>query len=130
VNLALTEGTAAPAGVIDHVGIQVESPAIVVEQLARVRSAGLAVREEMGVNCCHANQDKFWVQDPDGVEWEVYYLNYDLQDEAPRRMASLPVTAATCCAAIGLAGAAVSPTGAAARRRRWPAACPRRRAAR
>src|SRR5437762_12846293 len=69
VNLALTEGTAAPAGVIDHVGIEVESPAIVVEQLARVRSAGLAVREEMGVNCCHANQDKFWVQDPDGVEW-------------------------------------------------------------
>jgi len=36
------------------------------------------VREEMGVNCCHANQDKFWVQDPDGVEWEVYHLNYDI----------------------------------------------------
>jgi hypothetical protein len=35
----------------------------------------------MGVNCCHANQDKFWVQDPDGVEWEVYHLNYDLEDE-------------------------------------------------
>ena len=36
----------------------------------------------MGVNCCHANQDKFWVQDPDGVEWEVYHLNYDLEGEA------------------------------------------------
>ena len=35
------------------------------------------------MNCCHANQDKFWVQDPDGVEWEVYHLNYDLEDEAP-----------------------------------------------
>jgi N-acetylglutamate synthase-like GNAT family acetyltransferase/2-polyprenyl-3-methyl-5-hydroxy-6-metoxy-1,4-benzoquinol methylase len=32
----------------------------------------------MGVDCCHANQDKFWVEDPDGVEWEVYHLNYDL----------------------------------------------------
>jgi hypothetical protein len=21
------------------------------------------------------------VQDPDGVEWEVYHLNYDLEDE-------------------------------------------------
>jgi len=34
------------------------------------------------VDCCHANQDKFWVKDPDGVEWEVYHLNYDLEDEA------------------------------------------------
>ena len=52
-------------------------------QLARVKGAGLPVTEEMGVNCCHANQDKFWVKDPDGVEWEVYHLNYDLEgDEA------------------------------------------------
>jgi catechol 2,3-dioxygenase-like lactoylglutathione lyase family enzyme len=98
VNLALSEGTTGRAGVIDHVGVQVESPATVVDQLARVKSAGLAVREEMGVNCCHANQDKFWVQDPDGVEWEVYHLNYDLEEETPRRTASLPITAATCCA--------------------------------
>ena len=65
------------------------------------RSAGLPVREEMGVNCCHANQDKFWVQDPDGVEWEVYHLNYDLEgdaDEASRRTRSLPMaTTASCC---------------------------------
>jgi hypothetical protein len=50
----------------------------------------------MGVNCCHANQDKFWVQDPDGVEWEVYHLNYDLEDEVAshlherRRVCSWP----------------------------------------
>jgi hypothetical protein len=50
-------------------------------ELARVKAAGLVVREEMAVNCCHANQDKFWVQDPDGVEWEVYVLNHDLDDE-------------------------------------------------
>lgn len=24
-------------------------------------TAGLPVREEIGVDCCHANQDKFWV---------------------------------------------------------------------
>ncbi|MEM9243398.1 MAG: VOC family protein [Pseudomonadota bacterium] len=23
--------------------------------------------------CCYANQDKFWVNDPDGYEWELYY---------------------------------------------------------
>ena len=82
LNLALSE--AAPVesrGHVDHMGIQVESAEIVMRELARVKAAGLPVREEMGVNCCHANQDKFWVQDPDGVEWEVYHLNYDLEDE-------------------------------------------------
>ena len=46
----------------------------------------------MGVNCCHANQDKFWAADPDGVEWEVYHLNYDLEDESPAvRAPALPM---------------------------------------
>ncbi len=83
VNLALSQGR--PAGrdrePVDHLGIQVASPEIVRHQLARVKAAGLPVREELGVNCCHANQDKFWVRDPDGVEWEVYHLNYDLEDD-------------------------------------------------
>jgi len=26
----------------------------------------------MGINCCYTNHDKFWVQDPDGVELEIY----------------------------------------------------------
>jgi lactoylglutathione lyase len=81
VNLALSHGGSAARGTVDHVGIQVESVETVMAQLARVKTAGLPVREEMGVNCCHANQDKFWVQDPDGVEWEIYHLNYDLEDE-------------------------------------------------
>jgi len=93
VNLALSEGRqAGAAGTIDHVGVQVDSPALVIELLGRVKAAGLQVREEMGVNCCHANQDKFWVEDPDGVEWEVYHLNYDLEDDVTppvrRRIAS------------------------------------------
>jgi catechol 2,3-dioxygenase-like lactoylglutathione lyase family enzyme len=101
VNLALSEGapgarTHAP---VDHLGIQVESPAVVTAELARVKAAGVPVREEMGVNCCHANQDKFWVEDPDGVEWEVYHLNYDLEEEAPRPAAAgLPIAkGAGCC---------------------------------
>ena len=68
-------------------------------QLARVKAAGLPVKEEMGVNCCHANQDKFWVKDPDGVEWEVYHLNYDLEGEEERVAArpSLAVVGASSC---------------------------------
>src|SRR2546422_1964276 len=69
LNLALSE--AAPVesrGHVDHMGIQVESAEIVMRELVRVKAAGLPVREEMGVNCCHANQDKFWVEDPRSEE--------------------------------------------------------------
>jgi lactoylglutathione lyase len=97
VNLALSPGRPAGEGVVDHVGVQVHSPAMVLEHLARVKAAGLTVREEIGVDCCHANQDKFWVQDPDGVEWEVYHLNYDLEGEAPAVGLAL-AKGSSCCA--------------------------------
>jgi len=99
VNLALSTGGPVGAGTIDHVGVQVDSVPIVMTQLARVRQAGLPVIEEMGVECCHANQDKFWVKDPDGVEWEVYHLNYDLEGDAGRQPSALRMVAsAACCA--------------------------------
>src|SRR5512145_1173925 len=100
VNLALSTGGPIGAGTIDHVGVQVDSVETVMAQLTRVKNAGLAVVEEMGVDCCHANQDKFWVKDPDGVEWEVYHLNYDLEgDEAePESRPDLTVVGtAACC---------------------------------
>jgi len=100
VNLALSGGGAAGAGTIDHVGVQVAAVNTVMTELARVKAAGLPVREEMGVDCCHANQDKFWVQDPDGVEWEVYHLNYDLEGEvvAPRGTGLTLAKGGSCCA--------------------------------
>jgi lactoylglutathione lyase len=100
VNLALSGGGATGAGTIDHVGVQVDAVPIVIAELARVKAAGLPVREEMGVDCCHANQDKFWVQDPDGVEWEVYHLNYDLEGEviAPRHLGLPLAKGGSCCA--------------------------------
>ena len=99
VNLALSTGGPIGTGTIDHVGVQVDSVQTVMAELTRIKDAGLAVVEEMGVNCCHANQDKFWVKDPDGVEWEVYHLNYDLEgDEAEAESRpSLAVIGATAC---------------------------------
>ncbi|HEU4367162.1 MAG TPA: ArsI/CadI family heavy metal resistance metalloenzyme [Methylomirabilota bacterium] len=107
VNLALSAGGHGGEGTVNHVGVQVDSVAAVMAQLARVKGAGLPVREEMGVNCCHANQDKFWVQDPDGVEWEVYHLNYDLegddQEPASRPAALSVVASGACCGVSGCA---------------------------
>jgi catechol 2,3-dioxygenase-like lactoylglutathione lyase family enzyme len=98
VNLALSEGRPAGEGAVDHLGIQVESSEVVTAQLARVKASGLPVREEMGVNCCYANQDKFWVVDPDGVEWEVYHLNYDLESDEP----AAPAASGPAASAVSL----------------------------
>jgi catechol 2,3-dioxygenase-like lactoylglutathione lyase family enzyme len=83
VNLAISEHATAAGGGVSHVGIQLPSAEAVQDHLARVRAAGLPVRVEMGETCCYANQDKFWVTDPAGLAWEVYYLNFDVTgDEA------------------------------------------------
>jgi catechol 2,3-dioxygenase-like lactoylglutathione lyase family enzyme len=103
LNLALSQGAAGnPAGPVNHMGVQVDSPQAVGAELARVKAAGLPVIEEKGVDCCHANQDKFWVVDPDGVRWEVYCLNHDLEEAevaAPVADARAEAKAgAACCA--------------------------------
>jgi len=102
INLALTPG--APdnrAGAVNHMGVQVDSPSAVQTELRRVKAAGVPVIEEKGVDCCHANQDKFWVVDPDGVRWEVYCLNHDIEEPALRAeepAAKTSEPAAACCA--------------------------------
>ena len=103
VNLALTAGAPADGNprTVGHLGIQLESSEVVERHLSRVTAAGLPVDVERNVNCCHANQDKFWVTDPDGIRWEVYHLNYDLEDDevtaekAPDR--SLPIVDQSAC---------------------------------
>jgi catechol 2,3-dioxygenase-like lactoylglutathione lyase family enzyme len=92
LNLALSPH-AGPAGLVGHLGLQLASREAVAAQLARVRAAGLPVRVEQDVDCCYANQDKFWVRDPAGVEWEVYHLNADLPMTADAAEA-----ATGCCA--------------------------------
>ena len=104
INLALSQGPeASPMGPVNHMGVQVDSPQAVATELARVRKAGLRVVVENGVDCCHANQDKFWVEDPDGVRWEVYCVNHDIEEaqaepaRAEEAKAGVPCCASDCC---------------------------------
>lgn len=88
LKLVLIENPAA-TGALNHLGVEVESSEAVGAEAARLRGEGLATRGEDGVTCCHAVQDKVWVQDPDGAPWEVYTVLAD----AP------PPKAAACCGA-------------------------------
>ncbi|MEM8525884.1 MAG: VOC family protein [Bacteroidota bacterium] len=48
-----------------HLGFQLKTKALLEERLTVIRSKKLQIREKMGVFCCYALQEKFWVSDPD-----------------------------------------------------------------
>ena len=77
LNLTLNEGAFGERGALSHLGIQVASTDDVLQTRQRWADAGLITRDEMQTNCCYATQDKTWVQDPDGNEWEVFVVLKD-----------------------------------------------------
>ncbi len=81
ISPARSDLAAQRSAAVNHLGIELASSAAVEEHLTRVKQRGVKVREQLNVNCCYANQSKFWVIDPDGVEWEVYHVNYDLAEK-------------------------------------------------
>ena len=80
LNLALNEIPFNERGALSHLGIQVASTADVLAMRERWARAGLDTRDEMQTSCCYAVQDKTWVTDPDGNEWEVFVV---LEDNLP-----------------------------------------------
>jgi catechol 2,3-dioxygenase-like lactoylglutathione lyase family enzyme len=79
---------------VNHLGIELESADAVLQHLDRVKANGIATREQLKVNCCYANQTKFWVIDPDGVEWELYHVNHDLIEKHGGGIKRVDATAA------------------------------------
>lgn len=83
LKFALNESPMEPGkGPLDHLGFQVQSAAEVERAKERLKAAGLATFDETDTTCCYAKQDKIWVHDPDGNEWEVYVITDDLPDFA------------------------------------------------
>lgn len=83
LNLALNEAPVAERGALSHLGLQVASTEDVLALRARWAEAGLATRDEMQTACCYAIQDKTWVSDPDGNQWEAFVVLEDHLPEAP-----------------------------------------------
>lgn len=106
LNLTLNEHGFTERGALSHLGIQVASTSDVLAMRERWAEAGLLTRDEMQTDCCYALQDKTWVRDPDGNEWEVFVVLEDnLPETAPcacgeKVTAELaaPVATTACCA--------------------------------
>ena len=62
-----------------HLGFQVDSLQELNKRFEKVKQQGISFLEENKVSCCYALQDKFWVTDPDGIKWEVYYFHEDVE---------------------------------------------------
>ncbi|MFN2501282.1 MAG: ArsI/CadI family heavy metal resistance metalloenzyme [Pyrinomonadaceae bacterium] len=92
LNLTLNEVPFEGKGALSHLGIQVATTDDVIAMREQWMERGLLPREEMQTACCYALQDKAWVHDPDGNEWEVFVV---LQDNLPESTGSNKDAA--CC---------------------------------
>lgn len=80
----------AEGGTLNHLGVEVQDTPAVNRATKGFVDVGLTTFEEQGVSCCYATQDKVWLTDPDGVEWEWYTVLADADQMSK-------VAATSCC---------------------------------
>jgi catechol 2,3-dioxygenase-like lactoylglutathione lyase family enzyme len=80
LNLTLNQAAFHERGALSHLGLQLASTDDVLAMRQKWADAGLVTRDEMQTSCCYAVQDKTWVRDPDGNEWEAFVV---LEDNLP-----------------------------------------------
>jgi catechol 2,3-dioxygenase-like lactoylglutathione lyase family enzyme len=97
LNFTLNEVPFNERGALSHLGIQVASTEDVLAVRERWIQEGLVTRDEMQTDCCYAIQDKTWVHDPDGNEWEVFVV---LEDQLPEKQNLGSQKEAACCAPV------------------------------
>ena len=64
---------------INHLGVEMESSGEVETAISHFEKLGLVDSVEKESTCCFAVQDKVWVHDPDGVNWEYYTVLADAE---------------------------------------------------
>jgi len=75
LNLGGTRGT------VGHLGIRYPEQSAVAAELRRAEADALDPFRQDGVTCCYAKADKFWVNDADGMAWEMYSVLADAEPE-------------------------------------------------
>ncbi|MFB9759323.1 ArsI/CadI family heavy metal resistance metalloenzyme [Ectobacillus funiculus] len=79
LNFTLNQREEVAGNQVNHFGFQVANKEEVLAHKERLEKEGFFAREEMNTTCCYAVQDKFWVTDPDGNEWEFFYTKADAE---------------------------------------------------
>jgi catechol 2,3-dioxygenase-like lactoylglutathione lyase family enzyme len=102
LKLVLFENPSNP-GTINHLGVEVFSTEEVVDATRYLAGQGLGTDVEDGTVCCHALQDKVWVDGPDDSRWEVYTVLADASESSSISGDQ------TCCASEPLSSSEVAP---------------------
>ena len=68
-------------GKLSHLGIRYPSTGHVASEMVRTKQNDVPLFQQEGTTCCYAKADKYWVQDADGIRWEMYTLLEDVEAE-------------------------------------------------
>jgi predicted enzyme related to lactoylglutathione lyase len=109
LNFTLNQVAFGERGALSHLGIQVASTEDVLAMRDRWHAEGLKTFEEMDTACCYAVQDKSWVSDPDGNEWEVFVVK---EDNLPEGMGKADNSACCVTAPVGIETSGSKPAAA------------------
>jgi len=66
-------------GTVSHLGLRYPGTGNVASEMVRVKGEGVPFFGQKGATCCYAKADKFWVEDADGMHWEMYALLEDAE---------------------------------------------------
>jgi catechol 2,3-dioxygenase-like lactoylglutathione lyase family enzyme len=97
LKLVLIEGEV--GGTLNHLGVEVETVDEVTAASGRLAAEGLATAEESGA-CCFAEQEKVWVDGPDGEPWEVYTVLGDAEHPNGELRSAEPGSNSACCSTV------------------------------
>ncbi len=77
INFAISSRGSAPG--VNHMGLQAESAEELTGLHAQHQAAELAMNVEGATQCCYAYSNKHWLEDPQGIAWEVYHTMGEAQ---------------------------------------------------
>lgn len=104
LKLVLFEGTAAPSGSINHLGVEVETADQVVAAEDRLTESGLTTSGIDETICCFAEKTETWLEAPDGNRWEWYVKTADadqfentIVEKVSTGAAASPCAETGCC---------------------------------
>lgn len=66
---------------LSHLGIRLDSKNELITWSSKVAERGLDFQHLENVACCYADQSKIYLNDPDGILFEIYNVNRDLDPE-------------------------------------------------
>jgi len=96
INFAISDRDGTPG--VNHLGVQVDSDAELVELRSQAERANIDTVAEPGAACCYAKSDKHWIEDPQGIAWETFHTlgNIPVFGQASLDSPASPAAAVRC----------------------------------